>query len=313
MNIFLAGAAGYVGYSIAGTLRQAGHHVTALVRRPESVRARSLQTQEIQLLPGDLREPATYRAALAACDVCITTVLDFADPVGTDRLLLDALRAVPPRADGRQRLFVYTTGCLVYGYVPQRLLDETTPGNPAHPLHFRLELEQEVLALTNWRTVVVRPGFVYGLDGYSCFATTWFEQGESGRVVFAGDRAKGWSWVHVADLANAYHRIVEHPGKLNQEIFCLADEWQPQCLDIAIRAAQVAGFEGEIIFGPVLMEDWSALFDHNQFMTSAKARRVLGWVPRHLGVLAHLDLCYQGWQASEQLGNLRSNANKLPA
>ena len=311
MNVLLAGASGYAGYSIASTLRQAGHEVTALVRRPASARARSLQTQEIHLLAGDLRQPDTYRAALAACDVCITTVLDFEDPVGTDRLLLATLREVPTRADGRPRLFVYTTGCLVYGHVPQPLLDETTPGNPAHPLHFRMTLEQEALALPNWRTVVVRPGFMYGLDGYSCFATTWFEQAESGRVVFAGDRAKGWSWVHVADLADAYHRIVEH-ADLDREIFCLADERQPQCLAIAAGAAQAVGFQGDITLGPAIMEDWSAIFDHNQFITSAKAHRVLGWAPKHAGVLTQLDLCYQGWRASELLGGLRGSISMLP-
>ena len=184
MNIFLAGATGYASHSSAGTLRRTGHQVTALVRRSASERARRLQTQEIQPVAGDLREPETYRAVLAACDVCITTVLNFADPVGTDQLLLETLRAVPAPATGRPRLFVYTTGCLVYGHVPAPPLNETTPGNPAHPLRFRRELKQQAQALPNWRTVAVRPGYLYGLDGCSCLATTWFEQAESGRVMF---------------------------------------------------------------------------------------------------------------------------------
>ena len=310
MNILLAGATGYAGYTIATTLRQAGHQVTALVRRPDSARARSLRQQEIDLLPGDLRQPVTYRAALEACDVCITTVLDFQDPVGTDHLLLETLRAVPARADGSSRLVIYTTGCLVYGYVPERLLDETTPGNPAHPLHFRMELEQDVLQLRNWRSVVVRPGFLYGLDGYSCFATTWFEQGESGRVLFDGDPTKGWSWVHVADLADAYRRMVEHPA-LDQEIFCVADELQPSCLAVATAAARAAGFTGELEHGPAHMEDWSALFEQNQFITSAKARRRLGWKPAQAGVLAHIDSCYQGWRASQSSDSMGSSITPL--
>lgn len=216
-------------------------------------------------------------------------------PVGTDRRLLTVLRGVPARADGRQRLFVYTTCCLVYGYVPGHLLDEETRGNPAHPLHFRMQLEQRVLQLQNWRTVVVRPGVLYGSDGHSCFAATWFEQGESGRVVFNGDLAKGWSWVHVADLAEAYRHISEHT-QLDREIFCLADEWQPLCLDVAAAAAQAADFDGNLEFGPAIMEDWSALFEQNQFITSAKARRVLGWTPKHAGVLAHMDVHYQSWR-----------------
>jgi len=298
MHILISGAGGYAGSAIARTLRQAGHHVTALVRRPDSKRAQNLLMQGIHLLPGDLRQPATYRDALAACDVFITTVLDFVDPVGTDRLLMETLRGVPAKADGSQRLFVYTTGCLIYGHVPGLLLDETTPGNPAHQLHFRMELEQEVFELQTWRTVVVRPGFLYGQDGYSCHAATWFEQGEEGQLVFGGDRAKGWSWVHVDDLAEAYHRIVEHLG-LDREIFCVADEQQPLCLDVATAAARAAGFAGNVEFGPATMEDWSALFEQNQFISSAKARRVLGWVPRHASVLAQLDRHYHDWRVSQ--------------
>ena len=308
MNILLAGASGYAGHAIAGNLRQAGHHVTALLRHPYSERARSLHRQEVRVLAGDLRAPDTYHAALAACDVFISTVMDFEDPIGTDHLIFDTLHQLPTKADGRLRLFLYTTGCSVYGHVPERVMDETTPGNPAHPLHFRMEMEQEVFRLPNWRTVVVRPGFMFGLDGRSCFATTWFEQGESGRVVYAGDPAKGWSWVHVTDLAEACRRIVEHPG-LNREIFCLADEWQPLCWEVAATAAQAAGFAGQLETGPAIMEDWSALFDQNQFMTSVKARRVLGWVPKQGSVLVHLDLCYQGWKVSQGMESPRGIAN----
>ena len=308
MNILLAGASGYAGHAVAAALRQAGHQVTALLRHPHAARAHRLQLREVRVLAGDLRQPATYRAALAACDVFISTVMDFQDPIRTDRLLLEVLRGVPAKADGTARLFLYTTGCSVYGHVAAAVLDETTPGNPAHPLHFRLELEQEVFGLDNWRTVVVRPGFMFGLDGHSCFASTWFEQGESGRVVYAGDVAKGWSWVHVTDLADAYRRIAEHPA-LNREVFCLADEKQPRCWDVARAAAQAAGFAEPLELGPALLEDWSALFDQNQFMSSAKARRVLGWQPKQAGVLAQMDLCYQAWKASQGDDSPREIAN----
>ncbi len=308
MNILLAGASGYAGHAVAGALRRAGHRVTALLRRPHSERAHSLRQQHVRVLAGDLRAPDTYRAALAACDAFITTVLDFQDPAGTDRLLFEVLRGVPAKADGRPRLFVYTTGCSVYGHVPARVLDEATPGNPAHPLHFRLALEQEALALPHWRTVAVRPGFMFGQDGWSCFATTWFEQGESGRVVYAGDPAKGWSWVHVADLADAYRRIVAHAG-LDREIFCLADEFQPLCWDVARAAARAAGFAGALERGPAIMEDWSAIFDHNQWMTSAKARRVLGWAPKQAGVLAQMERCYRAWKTGQPGESSRAIAN----
>ena len=297
MNVLLLGASGYAGYAAALALRQAGHAVTALLRTPDAGRARSLRARQIRVVAGNLRRPATYRAELAACQVCLHCALDFADPAGTDRLLLETLRGLPPAPGPARRVLVYTGCGTAYGWVPQRLLDETTPGNPAHPLHFRLELEQEVFALETVRTVVVRPGFLYGQDGRSCFASTWFEQAPTGRVVYDGDPGRGWSWLHVADLAAAYCRLLELPA-LDKEVFCLADQQQPLCWAVARAAAQAAGFAGSLVRGPALMEDESVLVDQNIFLDAAKARRVLGWAPRQPGILADLHRCYQGWKAS---------------
>lgn len=298
MNVLLLGASGYAGHAAALALRQAGHAVTALLRTVDAARARALQAQQIRVVAGDLRRPATYRAELAACQVCLNCALDFPDPAGTDRLLLETLRGLPSVAGEAKRLLVYTTCGTVYGWVPQRRLDETTPGNPAHPLHFRMELVQEVFQLDRVRTVVVRPGFLYGQDGRSCFASTWFEQAEMGRVVYGGDPGRGWSWLHVADLAAAYCCLLATPA-LDKEIFCLADQRQPLCLAVARAAAQAAGCTGPVEQGPALMEDGSALFDQNIFLSAAKARRVLGWVPRQPGILADIDRCYQGWKAAQ--------------
>lgn len=301
MNVLISGASGYAGFVTAAALRHAGHQVTALMRRPDSERAQRLQVQEVRVVGADLREPDTYRAELEACDVFISTVLDHADRVGTDQLLFDTLRQLPAKADGTKRLFVYTTGCSIYGKVPEQLMDENTPGNSAGVLYFRMEMEQQALKLDNVRTVVVRPGFMYGQDGRTCYINRWFEQGEAGRVVYAGDPTRGWSWVHVSDLADAYLRLVEHSEPLDREIFCLADDQQPLCFDVATAAARAAGFTGEIGVGPASLEAFTEMFDQNEFITSAKARRVLGWVPRQPGILAYMHLYYQGWKAGQAL------------
>ena len=300
MNVLLLGASGYAGYAAALALHQAGHAVTALLRTADAERARSLQARQIRVVAGDLRRPATYRAELAACQACLHCALDFAEPAGTDRLLLETLRGLPLAIGAPKRVLVYTSCGTGYGWVPQRLLDETTPGNPAHPLHFRRELEQEVFQLDTVRTVVVRPGFLYGQDGRSCFASTWFEQAQMGRVVYDGDPGRGWSWLHVDDLAAAYCRLLEL-SDLDKEVFCLADQQQPLCWAVACAAARAAGFTGPIARGPAIMEDDSALVDHNIFLSAAKARRVLGWAPRQPGILPDIHHCYQGWQASQVL------------
>jgi nucleoside-diphosphate-sugar epimerase len=94
---------------------------------------------------------------------------------------------------------------------------------------------------------------------------------------------------------------VEHSEPLDKEIFCLADDQQPLCFDVATAAARAAGFTGEVSVGPASLEAFTEVFDQNEFITSAKARRVLGWVPRQPGILAHMDLYYQGWKAGQAL------------
>ncbi len=93
MDVLLLGASGYAGFAAA--LRRAGGCVTGLVRDPHSAWPQALRRQQVRVLAGDLRRPATYRAALTTCYVCLTAALDYQDAVGTDLLLLEMLRGLP--------------------------------------------------------------------------------------------------------------------------------------------------------------------------------------------------------------------------
>jgi nucleoside-diphosphate-sugar epimerase len=230
----------------------------------------------------------------------IHTVLDFTDPQMTDRSLFEAFGEAA-RAAPRRRLFVYTTGCSIYGKRPERVLDEETPANPAHPLAFRMEMEKAFFAASvgDTRKIVLRPGFMYGADGHSSISGRWFEMGEEGRPVYRGDRGKGWSWIHIDDLAAAYVRVAESHPALDREIFCLADGQRPACVEVMRACVRSAGFTGELVFAPPSEEDISStLFDQDEFIDSRKAARLLGWHPRHPGILDEVELYYASWKAA---------------
>jgi len=244
MNVLVTGATGYAGFHAAIALRGAGHSVFALVRRGDSDRAKRLLQEEVRLVIGDLKRPETYRAALTRCDALVHTVMDHEDPQGADNALFDAMNSVAQEYP-KSRRFLYTTGCSIYGKVPERVMDETTPGNPAHFLYFRMEMEARVLGgLMGWRKTVVRPGFMYGKEAHNSMSGVWFGMGERGEAVFRGDRDKGWSWVHIHDLADAYVRIVEAGPVVDGEIFCLADEQRPRCLEVMTAVCVRPGFRG---------------------------------------------------------------------
>lgn len=61
-----------------------------------------------------------------------------------------------------------------------------------------------------------------------------------------------------------------------------------------------AGYKGKIKFAPPQKDDASSTwFDQNEFITSRKAYRLLGWNPRHIGILDDIETYYASWKAAQ--------------
>ena len=302
MKILVTGATGYAGFHAAIAFRQAGHQVSGLVRDETKNRAQELLRYEVQLAQEDLSDPSTYRQYLENSDVFVHTVLDFKHPQETDQKLFDTLQQIAQDSrPQRQRLFIYTTGCSIYGKRSERVMDETTPANPDHALAFRMEMESKLFStdMPGVSKVVLRPDFMYGLDGHSSISGQWFAMGEKGEAVYRGDYAKGWSWVHVGDLARAYVMVAESSANLDGQVFCVADEQRYKCLDVMQACLSAAGDRGEVDFAPFDDEDiTSTWFDQNEFITSGKIRRWLGWFPQHTGLIDEIETYYSAWKAT---------------
>jgi len=299
MRVFVTGVSGYAGFYAALRLAATGHSVTGLVRNPEQSRLNILRTQEVTLIRGDVGQTGTYRTELERSDAVIHTMLDKKRPLETDRALFAALQELPPRTPRRR--FVYTTGCSIFGKVSAAVMDERTEPNPDHLLAFRRGLEREALALTNVSTVVLRPGFMFGNDGFNSVSADWFAMAEEGDPVFRGDRERGWSWIHIGDLAEAYRLVVEADEAIVKgEIFHLGDERRPRSLDVMRACLDAAGHKGDIRFeGPMKGDNISTWFNQNEFITSQKARERLGWSPRHDGIIEATKRVYQAWKAAQ--------------
>lgn len=301
MRVFLTGVSAYAGFYAALRFAAAGHQVSGLARDPAQPRLDLLRMREIAIVQGDIADPPSYAELLERSDVVVHTMLDKRNPLATDRAMFATIGALP-RRPGAPRRFIYTTGCSMFGKVGIPIMDETTEPDPAHPLAFRRTLEREALAL-DAGTVVFRPGFMYGNDGFNSMSADWFAMAEAGEAEFRGDREKGWSWVHVDDLAEAYLLAAEAGRAIDGEAFGIADEQRPRSLDVMRRCLEVAGYRGEIAFGPPKAGDnVSTWFDQNEFVTSQKARRLLGWAPRHTGILDSVPAVYAAWKAAQHLG-----------
>jgi len=75
MQVFVTGATGYVGSSVATAFRRAGHRVWGLTRT--EAKARRLAQQEIEPVVGDLGDPKTYGDVAAECAVLIHAAFEY--------------------------------------------------------------------------------------------------------------------------------------------------------------------------------------------------------------------------------------------
>ena len=108
------------------------------------------------------------------------------------------------------RCLLYTSGLWVLGRTAEPV-DEAAPVNPIALTAWRVPHEQRVLAAGTGllRTIVVRPGVVYG--GADGMVGDIIKAAANGLVRVVGDGTNRWPLIYDRDLADLYARLVAHP------------------------------------------------------------------------------------------------------
>src|SRR5213080_2780197 len=212
MRIFLTGATGYIGGAVLDALVRGGHDVTALVRNNE--KARSVAKRGAHPVIGNLAEPESFRAAADAQDGYVHAAYDTRSGRGPtiEQAALEAIIAAAkrPRTAGStappKRFIIYTSGVWILGRTPEPATEDA-PINPIAMASFRPKHERLVLdaADDRLRTIVVRPGVVYG--GGNGMIADLFKSASNGLVRVIGDGNNHWPLVYERDLADLYARI----------------------------------------------------------------------------------------------------------
>ena len=173
MRLFVTGANGFLGRAVVDAALVAGHEVLAMVR--DTNRWAGPTGPGVELVQGDLRDPASWRDRVTDVDVVVHLAATKAGDlhtqfagtvVGTERLL-DVLDATPPTR------LVHISTFSVYDYEAAPAgsqLDERSPleDEPAtRDEYAQTKLVQERLvrersAEASWELVVLRPGAVWG-------------------------------------------------------------------------------------------------------------------------------------------------------
>ena len=131
MTTLVSGGNGFVGSALVRVLLQRGHQVRALVR-PGSDR-RNLEQLDIDLIEGDLTDPASLKKAVGGCSYLFHAAADYRlwipDPERMYRTNVDGTRELlRAAADAGVSKMVYTSSVATLGINRDRSpADETTP------------------------------------------------------------------------------------------------------------------------------------------------------------------------------------------
>jgi len=297
VKVFLTGATGYVGGAVARAFRSDGHEVWGSAR--DAGRAGQLAARGIEPVVGTLEAPAALLDRARACDVVVHAAMGWGpDMFERDRQIVDALLEAA-RSGERLPVFLYTSGCWIYGDTAGRIADETSALNPPAYAKLRPGTERRVLEAGGVRGIVMRPGCLYG--GPGGLTAAWFAGALRRAPEVVGDGRARWAMVHEEDVADAYVRAAE--SDLPGEIFDVSDGFEETQADMVRAAALAAGYSGEIRQVPLpeaveRLGPYAECLTYDQRLSSSKAARVLGWAPRHTGFIAEAQTCFAAWKAS---------------
>lgn len=301
MRVFLTGATGYVGSAVLDALIRGGHRLTAIVRDPE--KAERLKARGVTPVVGELGTPSTFAAAIDGVDAVVHTALEgSARRVHKDReaikTLLDALNR---HSVGTNPTFIYTSGIWVLGSTT-RPVDESAPLDPADYSAWRPAHEQVVLeAGTNGvRTVVVRPGIVYG--GSRGIVSDLLKDALNGLVRVVGPGKNRWPTVYDRDLGDLYLKLLQSPDA--RGIFHANDEGDERVNDIVDAIADHLSQRPDVRHMPLpearrKLGTYADALALDQRVRSPRAK-ALGWTPSLSSVTANIPRLFEEYRGGRR-------------
>jgi nucleoside-diphosphate-sugar epimerase len=300
---FVTGATGFVGGRVAAQLREAGHHVVALVRDP--ARAGALAGIGVELVRGDVTDRATLAAPMRDADGVFHIAgwykIGARDPQEGERINVDGTRNVlEVMRELRIPRGVYTSTLAVYGDTHGRRVDESHryDGPFASAYDLTKWRAHHVVAAPMMRSglplVIVQPGLVYGPGDTSSVRTTLIQY--LTRRLPLVPAGVAYSWAHIDDVARGHVLAMEH-GRPGQSYHLAGPAHS--LLEALALAERITGVRRPALVAPPwLMRAMSALMTP----VAAMMRVDEQFHPESLRVLAGLTYLGRSEKAERELG-----------
>lgn len=294
MNIFMTGATGYIGGTLARRLLDDGHSLRGLVRDAE--KGRRLASFGVEPVIGGLDDAALLAAEARRADAVINTASsDHRDAVD---VFLEALA-------GSNKPFIHTSGSSIVAddahgdAASDKVYDEDTPVDPVPGKRARVAIDRTIrdASRRDVRSIVVCPSMIYGnglglardsaqIPGLARRARAW------GVVRHVGQGLNVWSNVHVEDVADLYRLAL---AKAPAGAFYFAENGEASYRDICEAIARRLGLGAPQAWpfeeaAKELGENSAAYtFGSNSRVRAKRARDELGWQPKHAFATAWIE------------------------
>lgn len=289
MNVFVTGAAGFIGGSIATGLVQAGHNVTGLVRSAEQ--ADELKALGMNAVIGTLDDSQLLAEQARAADAVINAASS--DHRGAVEALLDALR-------GSNKVFLHTSGSSIVGDASggkssDDIYYEDNLPEPTVDKAARVAIDNLVLAAAQdgVNSAVICNTLIYGhslgVNRDSVQLPRLLKQArKNGAVRHVGTGQNIWSNVHIEDVVALYQLALTKnvPGT-----FYFVESGEASFIDMTTAMAEALNL-GEPQDWP--LQDAEAEWGYemanyglgsNSRVRGKHARDLLGWTPKRTSVV----------------------------
>jgi len=298
LKIFITGASGYIGGSVAAALMAAGHQVSGLARSDETAAALAkLGTRPVR---GTLDD--TEVLVKAAHDADITINAANASHCPTATAVLKALA-------GTGKTFLHTDGSSIVGTrsrgeLVDKVFDEDTPFTPTPQRAARVEIDNMMrsAAGNGIRSVVIAPSLIYGL-GHGCNSQSmqvpWLIKvaKKFGVARHIGPGENRWANVHIDDLVGLYLRAIE---KAPAGAFYYAENGENSMREICEAISRMLGQGGRtqsmtIEEAAIEWGDGPAndTMGSNSRVRAKRARAELKWRPKARSLIEEIEHgCY---------------------
>jgi len=301
MRVFVAGATGAIGKQLVPRLVAAGHEVHGMTRS-ESKQAMLCDLGAVPVIADALDPDQVAEAVARAKPEVIVHQLTSIGALDlrhfdrafalTNRLrtegtdyLLSAGQAVEVRRFVAQGIGTY--GAYVRTGGPVKSEDDPLDPAPAREMRETMaairHLEEAVLGARWTEGIVLRYGAFYGPGTSLGPGGEQFELVRRRKVPLVGDGGGVWSFIHVADAAEATVAAVEHGSRGVYNVVdddpAPAAEWLPALARTlgGKKPMRVPRFVGRLFAG----ETGVMMMTELRGASNAKAKRDLGWQPKH--------------------------------